>query len=287
MKAEESPVWPQIDPKDRRLYVRQSDLASADAAHVLLFFADLKSGPAPEASLDAQLICGDTVSVLEIRGDQARVCNSRDGYIGWVSRAALSSRPFEPTHRVTAPRTFLYPGPDMKLPRAGYRSMGSLIEVTGKAETRGTRYAILADGTAIIERHITPIDDFADDFVSVAEHLLATPYLWGGNTGFGIDCSGLVQLAMLMSGENVLRDTDMQAATIGEPVDIGDDWQKLKRGDLLFWRGHVAIAQGRINGSAHIIHANGHTMDVTSEPVEKAVSRIAHLYEMPIGVKRP
>ena len=175
----------------------------------------------------------------------------------------------------------------MKLPRTGYRSMGSLLEVTGKTETRGTRYALLSDGNVIIDRHISPLEAHADDFVSVAEQLLATPYLWGGNTGFGLDCSGLVQLAMLISGEAVLRDTDMQAATIGDPVQIGNDWEKLKRGDLVFWRGHVAIAQGRISGSSHIIHANGYTMDVTSEPALQAINRIAYLYEMPIGVRRP
>ncbi len=147
MKAEANPIWPQIDPRDRRLYIRQSDLSSADTAHVQSFFADLKSGPGPEAGLDAQLLCGDTVSVLEVRGDQARVCNSRDGYIGWVVRTALSTKPFHPTHRVAAPRTFLYPGPDMKLPRTGYRSIGSLIEVVGKAETRGTRLR------ALVRRH--------------------------------------------------------------------------------------------------------------------------------------
>lgn len=279
--------WPAIDPQDRRLFVRKSELDSARQAHVRGFFADLRNGPSPDAGLDAQLLCGDEVAVLEKSGSTARVRNARDGYIGWVDAGLLSFDAFEPTHRVSVPRTFLYPGPDMKLPRSGYRSMGSLVEVSGWAETRGMHYAILPNGEAIIARHIVPVEETADDFVSIAETLLHTPYLWGGNTGFGIDCSGLVQLSMLMAGERVLRDTDMQAATIGEALDIGGEWEKLKRGDLVFWGGHVAIAQGRINGSAHLIHANGHTMDVTSEPAEQAITRIAHLYEMPIGVRRP
>ncbi len=279
--------WPVIDDHDRRLFVRRVDLESAQPAHVSAFLADLRSGPQADAGLDAQLLCGDTVMILEKRGDVARVRNSRDGYVGWTDLPALSQSEFTPTHRVIAPRTFLYREADMKLPRTGYRSMGSLVTVSGKAENRGTRYAILPDGTAIIARHLAEIDDVADDFVSIAEKLVHTPYLWGGNSGFGLDCSGLVQLSMLMAGISVMRDTDMQAASLGEPVDLVGNWHLLQRGDLVFWRGHVAIAQGRINGAPYLIHANGHTMDVTSEPAEQAITRIAHLYEMPIGVRRP
>lgn len=287
MTVKSGTVWPQLDSDDRRLYVPQSALASAKSAFVDRFFVDLKSGLQADAGLDEQLLYGDAVAILQTHGEQAKVRNARDGYIGWVECSALSGKPFNPTHRVIAPRTFLYPKADMKLPRTGYRSMGSVIEVIGKAETRGTGFALLADGNSIIERHIIPIEKTAADYVSVAEQLLATPYLWGGNTGFGIDCSGLVQLSMLMTGRKVLRDTNMQAATIGDPVEIDSDWVRLKRGDLIFWRGHVAIAQGEIGGTPHIIHANGYTMDVTSEPVKQAVERIAYLYELPIGVRRP
>ena len=98
------------------------------------------------------------------------------------------------------PRTFLYPGPDLKLPRSGELSMGSRSTVTGDAETRGTRYALLASGEALIASHLAPVGEHADDYVAVAETLLNTPYLWGGATGFGIDCSGLVQLSMRMAG---------------------------------------------------------------------------------------
>ena len=155
------------------------------------------------------------------------------------------------------------------------------------AETRGTQYAILDSGEVVIANHLVEAGNHSTDYVSVAETLLRTPYLWGGSTAFGIDCSGLVSLAMQMAGIDVLRDSDMQAATIGEPVAIRPDWGDLKRGDLLFWRGHVAIAQGEIGGQQHMLHANGHTMDVASEPVAEAVLRIEHLYEKPIGVRRP
>ncbi len=286
--------WPVLKPDDRRLRVTNEEKRMAGNAIVSAFFLDMKSSPLPDSGLDAQLLCGDPVSILEENGEWAKVhaafdlSNSVDspGYVGWVLASGLTGEGVDPTHVVTAPRTFLYREADMKKPRTGYRSMGSRIEVVDAAETRGTRYAILASGEAIIERHIAPADFRADDFVAVAESLLRTPYLWGGNTAFGIDCSGLVQLTLRLAGKTVLRDTDMQAATLGNPVDLQGDWQKLQRGDLVFWRGHVAIAQGNINGEAHIIHANGYTMDVTSEPAEAAVERIAYLYEMPIGVRR-
>lgn len=267
----------------------------ASRAVVSAYLVDLKSSPSPDGGLDAQLLCGDPVSILETRGEWAKVHAPFDlstsvnnpGYVGWVLASGLANEFVEPTHVVTAPRTFLYPGPDMKLPRTGYRSMGSRLTVVGEAQTRGTDYCLLSSGEAVVARHLAPVGQHAADYATVAESLLRTPYLWGGNTAFGIDCSGLVQLAMRMAGRPVMRDTDMQAATLGEPVDLGGDWQKLKRGDLVFWRGHVAIAQGDIDGEAHLVHANGYSMDVTSEPAKQAIERIAFLFELPTGVRRP
>jgi len=287
--------WPVIAPDNRRLLVMDTEKGTATRAVVAAFLLDLKSSPSSDSGLDAQLLCGDPVSILENRGDWAKVHASFDlsgsvdhpGNVGWVNASGLSREIIEPTHLVTAPRTFFYPGPDMKLPRSGYRSMGSRLAIVGQAQTRGTDYCLLSSGEAVVASHLAPVNQHAADYVKVAETLMRTPYLWGGNTAFCLDCSGLVHIAMRMKGRHVMRDTDMQAATLGDPVVLGDDWQKLQRGDLVFWRGHVAIAQGNINGEACLIHANGHTMDVTSEPVKQAIERIASLYEMPIGVRRP
>jgi cell wall-associated NlpC family hydrolase len=178
------------------------------------------------------------------------------------------------------PRTFLYPEPDLKKPSAGALSLGAAVAVTGSAETRGTRYALLADGRAVVEKHLVPVDGLGGDFVTVAESLAGTPYLWGGTTAFGIDCSGLVQLAMRMVGRDVLRDSDMQAETLGTPLDGG---QMLSRGDLVFWKGHVAI----MTAPDAMVHANGHTMLVSREGLADAVARIGYLYGQPTGYRRP
>jgi cell wall-associated NlpC family hydrolase len=113
--------------------------------------------------------------------------------------------------------------------------MGCAVTVVGEAETRGTRYVLLANGEALVEKHLRPVGERSDDFVSIAETFLNTPYLWGGTSGFGIDCSGLVQLSMRMCGVDVLRDTDMQEQSIGAPLDPGTDLN-IRRGDLVFWK---------------------------------------------------
>ena len=142
---------------------------------------------------------------------------------------------------------------------------------------------MLASGEAMIAGHLRPVGEPAADYVAVAETLIDTPYLWGGTTGFGIDCSGLVQLSMRMAGRDVLRDTDMQAATVGEPVEPGPDFSALRRGDLVFWKGHVAI----MTDAASMIHANGHTMIVSREGLREAIDRIGYLYGQPTGFRRP
>ncbi len=248
-------------------------------ARIGVSVADIRKAPRPDAGLNTQALFGDDVRVFDVAEGWAWVQNERDGYVGYVADTVLAERGAAPTHIVAAPRTFLYPGPDMKWPRSGELSLGSRVAVTGNAETRGTRYALLASGEAVVEVHLAPLGRYAPDFVTVAETLIHTPYLWGGASAFGIDCSGLVQLSMLMAGRNVLRDSDMQEMSLGSPVDPGAG---LRRGDLAFWKGHVAI----MTDAENMIHANGHTMTVANEPLGAAIDRIGYLYGGPTGFRR-
>lgn len=282
---------------DRRLNAFRSDLADArlgetvEADHfvegaparIAVAVADLLSEPAEGAGLDTQLLFGDEVLVFERSNGFAWVQAVHDSYVGYVALSALGEQASAPTHVVSVPRTFIYPGPDLKRPRRDALSLGSSVKAVDLVENRGTRYAALGGGAFIIASHLAPLAEKAADFVSVAETLLFTPYLWGGASAFGIDCSGLVQLSMRRAGKAALRDTDMQAGTIGEAFSPGEDLSGLRRGDLVFWKGHVGI----MTDAETLLHANGHTMMVSREKLHDAVTRIGYLYGQPVCFRRP
>ena len=276
-----------------RLNAFRSDLADArlrgkvDApafaeprpAQVTVSVADIRREPRPDSSGDTQALYGETVDIFEEAEGWCWVQARADGYVGYMAGAALTARHNEPTHIIIAPRTFLYPGPDMKLPAEMALSIGARISVAGEAETRGARYLTLANGGAIIAAHAAPIATKFSDPVAIAERLLETPYLWGGRSGFGIDCSGLAQLAYAICGINVQRDTDMQKDSAGRAFAEGSP---LQRGDLVFWSGHVAL----MADEKTIIHASGHAMAVVKEDFAEAAARIGHMYGAPTGFRR-
>lgn len=279
---------------DKRLNAYRPDVADArlagrveaerfvegQAMTVAVAVADLRPRPDASAGIDTQLLFGEALRVFERRDGWAWVQADQDGYVGYLPEADLAPREPLATHRIIQPRTFVYPEPDMKRPRGSALSMGSRIAVTGEAETRGTRYLVLAGGGAVIASHCAPVGEpVGDDYVAVAGRLLETPYLWGGKSAFGIDCSGLVQLSLMMTGRIAPRDSDMQARGLGTEIDFGE----LTRGDLVFWKGHVAI----VEDADTIIHANGHTMSVAREGLAEAVKRIGYLYGQPTCCRRP
>jgi cell wall-associated NlpC family hydrolase len=185
---------------------------------------------------------------------------------------------------VIALRTFVYPDPDVKFPAAGWLTLGSRIALDERAvETRGTRFGLLAgDSGAVISDHVAPLDSpYEADFVSVAERFVETPYLWGGRTSLGLDCSALVQLALMAAGVSCPRDTDVQEGALGHALEGGLDARRA-RGDLVFWKGHVGI----LTDADHMVHASGHHMRVVVEPLAEAVARLARSGLEPTAIKR-
>jgi cell wall-associated NlpC family hydrolase len=226
------------------------------------------------------VLFGEAVQVLDRANGWAWVKSGFDGYVGYIEETALSSDAAAPTHIVAVPRTFAYSGPDLRTPAALALSIGSRLTVIGESETRGTRYLTLAGGQSVVAGHCLPVGETAsDDYVAIANRFLEAPYLWGGRSGFGLDCSALVQLSMMMTGRGCPRDSDMQAAGLGTPISR----EELRRGDLVFWKGHVAIMEDEKT----ILHANGHTMSVAREGLDAAIERIGWLYERPTGYRRP
>ncbi|MEX0953855.1 MAG: NlpC/P60 family protein [Rhizobiaceae bacterium] len=282
---------------DRRLNAYRPDLADirlkgkveaerfadGEAAEITVPVADIRDAPRGDAGVDHQLLLGDRVRVFDRADGWAWLQADRDGYVGYVGETRLGEPGPEPTHLVAVPRSFAYPSDDLKSAPATPLSMGCAVTVTGRTERRGTIYATLSTGMSVIAEHLRPAAEQAGDYVAVAEMLERAPYLWGGTSGFGVDCSGLIHLAMRMTGRLVLRDTDMQERSLGKEIDPGSDMKELRRGDLVFWKGHVAIMSDPENA----IHASGRSMLVTREKIADTVARIARQHGSPTTFRRP
>jgi cell wall-associated NlpC family hydrolase len=237
--------------------------------------AGLFHTPSHEARLVTQALMGERVIVYETTDEGwAWGQLETDGYVGWLSANALGKTGRAATHKVAVPRTLGFPGPDIKLPPAAALSMGARLVIAQQDE----RFAITADGWHLPAVHLAPIKARQADFVAIAEEFLHAPYLWGGKTSLGLDCSGLVQVSLQAAGHACLRDSDMQELALGKLSSLGE----LRRGDLVFWKGHVAIAR---DGET-LLHANAHAMAVAIEPVEQAIARIKAAGSDVTSVKR-
>lgn len=280
---------------DRRLHAFRPDLADirlkgqveaarfveGEPARIMQPVVGLKPRPETASGIDTELLLGETVRVFDTSGGWAYVQADADGYVGYLPEDCIS-RDMSPaaTHHVIVPRTFAYPEAELRRPPVRALSLGSRLCVTGEAETRGTGYLSLEDGTAVIAAHCLPLGAWpAEDPVALAVRFLETPYLWGGRSGFGIDCSGLVQLCHQMTGRTPPRDSDMQRDGYGAEISVDE----VRRGDLVFWKGHV----GLMEDTETLLHASGHTMSVTRERFQDAVARIGYLYGPPTLCRRP
>jgi hypothetical protein len=227
---------------------------------------------APEGARERQLLLGEAFRVIDRHEGHAFGFAVKDGYCGWLPDAALARGPV-PSHYVCSPATHLYPEPRVQARESAALSLGAAVKVTAVvgdwAETPGGHVPL---------RHLRPLGEGLGDPVAVAEGLLGTPYLWGGNSRAGIDCSGLVQLCHWVCGRMLPGDSDLQQS-VGEAV---ADGAPLQRGDLMFWKGHVAL----IVDQHRLIHANGHSMSVAYEETDTCIRRIAAAGGGPVTHRR-
>jgi hypothetical protein len=262
---------------DRRLVLARPDLAAthlegvvAAARHVepqarlcTSPAAGLHAHPDATAEKMTQLLFGEAFEVIEEIGGWAFGQARRDRYVGYVETGSLGEQPELPTHWVRALRTYAFAAPNPKTPIAMLLTMNSLCVV----EALDGRFAKVAGAGWVFLGHLSPIGAYADDPAAIAEEFLGAPYQWGGRESLGLDCSGLIQNALHACGLTCPRDSDLQAAELGRPVQS----ETLARGDMVFWDGHV----GMMVDAERMVHANGHHMAVTIEPLAPAIERIA------------
>ncbi len=227
----------------------------------------------PDGPRDRQLLFGDTVRVAEDQDGWSRITADKDGYAGWVRSAQLASVVSQ-THKVIAPATHAYEQADMKTRDLVSLSFGSTVQALSQTDT-----FVETELGFIPTMHTTQISDMQSDPVAVAELFMGTPYLWGGNSRFGIDCSGLVQAGLLACGIPCPGDSGDQEKVVGTAL---PETAMPQRGDLLFWKGHVAWVSGR----NMLLHANAHHMAVVNEPMDQAIARILAQGDGPVTARK-
>jgi cell wall-associated NlpC family hydrolase len=264
---------------DKRLTPARPDLAAAhlrgkvDAAHfvegvtmeVIDPSAPVRREPSREASLDTEALFGERATIYDTTAEGWSWGQlERDGYVGWLPSNALAKPRAALTHRVNALWTYIFPKPDIKTQPLALLPFASRIAVVNEESS----FFVTADGF-VPNQHVVLANRRENDPVEVARRFLGAPYLWGGKTSAGLDCSGLVQLALQSAGHECPRDSDMQQK-IGQQVSFSGDEKALSRGDLIFWNGHV----GFYAGDGKFLHANAFHMAVAEEPLAEAIKRI-------------
>jgi cell wall-associated NlpC family hydrolase len=236
--------------------------AAGTVAEVRRGTADLRRLPAASAPLDTQLLRGERVQVFDRADGWAWVQNQTDGYVGYVPESALGVPGAEATHWIAAVSTYLFPEPDIKAPPADVLPMTARIAAVAE---RG-RFVEL-EGGFVFAAHVAPLDAFEPDYVATARRFLGVPYLWGGKSFAGLDCSGHVQIALARAGIACQRDSDMQAEAVGRavPPDAAPE-----PGDLLYMPGHVAIALE----AERVLHATAAALAVVIEPLADLLARV-------------
>lgn len=232
----------------------------------------LRQAPAADARQVSELLFGEAFVVLEDKDGWAWGQCEDDDYVGYVESEALRAEPLQPTHRIGALRAHVFSDPDLKSPPLHCVSHGSLVTVT----ERSGRYAGLAEGGWVHEAALAETDTVEPDFVATALRYLGVPYLWGGRSALGLDCSGLVQVALNRAGIACPRDCYMQVDGVGEGVPPDGPY---RRGDLVVFSGHC----GLMVDDGAIIHANATAMCVSVDPLT-AVAEIVKGQSDGVGI---
>jgi cell wall-associated NlpC family hydrolase len=262
-----TPVRADLAAKELQGKVAAPRYVEGNVYEVIVPQTPVRSEPRSDAPLATEALGGERVTVYDInREGWAWGQLSADGYVGWLAESALKPPGEQPTHKVTALRTLVFPAPSIKLPPLEALPFGAQLVVV---ETKD-QMAITPARGHVPAVHLAPVKQYERDFVAVAERFVGAPYLWSGKTVLGLDCSGLVQVALSACGIASPRDSDMQEEALGAPVAAASGLDNPQRGDLIFWKGHVAIVRDRTN----LIHANAFHMAVAIEPIVEAINRI-------------
>ena len=273
-----TPARPEVAAKYLEGKIKAARFVEGEVLEVTEALAPLRRAPAADAEQLTQALRGERVTIYDRNGEGfAWGQLNSDGYVGWIPDAALAKPAAAPTHKITALRTFAFPAPSIKLPPVTSLPMGARVTV---AREDGM-FAVTPDGHHLPRSHLGSLDAYALDFVAVAERFVGTPYLWGGKSAFGIDCSGLVQVALTSAGTGCPRDSDMQCDGLGRALSAAES-HHLQRGDLIFWKGHVAI----VRDADTIVHANAHHMATVIENTREAIARIKAAGNEVVAIKR-
>jgi cell wall-associated NlpC family hydrolase len=249
-----------------------------EQAFVVRASVPLRKTPDATRGFETEALYGESLTIYDEVEGWAWVQLAHDGYVGYVPADALQRGKHDPTHRIQTLGTFLYGAPDIKSPPLMHLAMNALVTARGGDD----KFLELDGGGFVYAGHAAPRGRHARDFVAISEGFVGVPYLWGGRTRIGLDCSGLVQTSLQAAGFSAPRDTDMQQAELGASIPVAGGLEGLNRGDLVFWKGHVGIMVDNVL----MVHANAHHMMVAVEPLSEAAQRIARTGSQITAIKR-